>query len=193
MLKKAIVFDLDGTLADLQHRLPHIDKVVKFYTDGRMKYGWVLRNSKDEEISRSAALYASSDTALAAGDAENKKDYRAFFAACEDDAVIEPIAMVFRALRAQRECAILIASGRSDECKEATMAWLSKYDLSSYHPIYMRKAGDRRPDYKIKSEMLNHMVQDGFAPILAFDDRDQVVNMWRANGIPCAQVAPGDF
>jgi hypothetical protein len=26
-----------------------------------------------------------------------------------------------------------------------------------------------------------------------FDDRDKVVNMWRKRGIPCFQVAPGDF
>jgi len=28
---------------------------------------------------------------------------------------------------------------------------------------------------------------------MVFDDRDQVVEMWRANGIPCFQVAPGNF
>lgn len=27
----------------------------------------------------------------------------------------------------------------------------------------------------------------------AFDDRQQVVDMWRDNGVPCAQVAPGRF
>jgi hypothetical protein len=26
-----------------------------------------------------------------------------------------------------------------------------------------------------------------------FDDRDKVVAMWRRRGIPCFQVAPGDF
>jgi len=28
---------------------------------------------------------------------------------------------------------------------------------------------------------------------MVFDDRDKVVNMWRENGIPCLQVAPGNF
>ena len=28
---------------------------------------------------------------------------------------------------------------------------------------------------------------------LAFDDRDRVVAMWREEGVPCFQVAPGDF
>ena len=26
-----------------------------------------------------------------------------------------------------------------------------------------------------------------------FDDRDKVVQMWRENGVPCFQVAKGDF
>ena len=29
--------------------------------------------------------------------------------------------------------------------------------------------------------------------VMVFDDRDRVVNMWRRNGVVCAQVAPGDF
>jgi hypothetical protein len=28
---------------------------------------------------------------------------------------------------------------------------------------------------------------------MAFDDRNSVVKMWRDLGIPCAQVADGDF
>ena len=34
---------------------------------------------------------------------------------------------------------------------------------------------------------------DNFDPIIAFDDRDRVVAAWRSAGIPCLQVAPGDF
>lgn len=37
------------------------------------------------------------------------------------------------------------------------------------------------------------IVSHGYEPIMAFDDRDRVVKMWRDAGIPCAQVAPGDF
>jgi hypothetical protein len=34
---------------------------------------------------------------------------------------------------------------------------------------------------------------DGYEPIMVFDDRNQVVKMWRERGIVCAQVAEGDF
>jgi hypothetical protein len=29
--------------------------------------------------------------------------------------------------------------------------------------------------------------------VAVFDDRDKVVAMWRSMGVPCFQVAPGDF
>ena len=38
---------------------------------------------------------------------------------------------------------------------------------------------------------------DGTIPrervLCAYDDRDKVVAAWRAAGVPCFQVAPGDF
>jgi hypothetical protein len=57
----------------------------------------------------------------------------------------------------------------------------------------MRRRGDKRADFIVKGELLDKIIADGWQPIMAFDDRNQVVQMWRARGIPCAQVAEGDF
>jgi hypothetical protein len=57
----------------------------------------------------------------------------------------------------------------------------------------MRKEGDHRDDDIIKLELLEQVRADGFEPIMAFDDRNRVVAAWRSAGVPCAQVAPGDF
>ena len=40
---------------------------------------------------------------------------------------------------------------------------------------------------------LEDIKQEGLNPTLAFDDRDQVVKMWRGLGIECFQVREGDF
>jgi hypothetical protein len=45
----------------------------------------------------------------------------------------------------------------------------------------------------IKGEILDQMLVDGYTPTIAVDDRNQVVDMWRARGLRCLQVAPGDF
>lgn len=118
------------------------------------------------------------------------KDWRAFFAACADDKPIQHIiTLIWRLADDDR---VLLVSGRSDECREATTTWLEKHWVP-YDRLYMRKAGDHRDDDILKSEMLDQILADGYRPIMAFDDRDRVVAMWRKRGIPCAQVAEGNF
>jgi hypothetical protein len=57
----------------------------------------------------------------------------------------------------------------------------------------MRSDNDYRADFIVKEELLAQLRADGYNPVMAFDDRQQVVDMWRENGLICAQVAKGDF
>lgn len=118
------------------------------------------------------------------------KDWRAYFAACLDDTPIPHIIELTWIL--EGKAAIVLVSGRSDECREATIQWLDKHEVP-FQALYMRKAGDHRNDDILKSELLDKVLADGWRPIMAFDDRDRVVKMWRERGIPCAQVAEGNF
>lgn len=121
--------------------------------------------------------------------------WQKFFAACVDD---EPNLPVIAALNAHRAAGhrVMIVSGRSDEVRAATEAWLFQHVFKTeacvFAPI-MRPAGDFTPDDQLKRSWLN----DGTIPrervICAYDDRDKVVAMWRAEGVPCFQVAPGSF
>lgn len=139
------VFDLDGTLADCQHRVHHLER----------------------------------------------KDWRAFFAACADDKPIAPIIeLMLRLWRASPRNRIEIWSGRSDECRAQTVEWLHANGIVSELLTNMRREGDHRPDHIIKREFL--LASDA-RPDIIFDDRNQVVDMWRAEGLTCLQVAPGDF
>jgi hypothetical protein len=118
------------------------------------------------------------------------KDWRAFFAACLDDAPIPHVVELVRKLIGQER--VLLVSGRSDECRADTIEWLFRNQVP-YDKLYMRKAGDHRDDDTLKSEILDQILAEGFEPIMAFDDRDRVVKMWRSRGVPCAQVAEGNF
>lgn len=117
-------------------------------------------------------------------------NWREFFAACVDDKPITHIMNVAHALEGTHDFVVFV-SGRSDEVRAETERWLSKYGF--FQALYMRKAGDHRPDHVVKLELLAQLRADGYEPIMAFDDRNRVVQMWRDVGIPCAQVAPGDF
>lgn len=57
----------------------------------------------------------------------------------------------------------------------------------------MRADGDHQDDQHLKRRLLARIRADGFDPVLAIDDRRRVVEMWRAEGLICAQVADGNF
>ena len=139
------VFDLDGTLANIEQRLHFIQG--------------------------------------------EKKDWRGFFQACSDDVPIWPIRQLWLDLF---PAARIIVSGRSDEVRDKTEAWLHRY---GFNPVcvYMRKEGDYRPDHVIKAEIMNQVKADGWEPVLIVDDRRVVVEMWRSNGFTVLHCADGEF
>jgi predicted secreted acid phosphatase len=119
------------------------------------------------------------------------KDWRAYFAECRGDAPIQHVIdLLLTIWDAGND--IVYVSGRSDECREDTLNWLLTHGLPEA-PLYMRKAGDHRDDDILKAEILEQVIADGYKPVMAFDDRDRVVAMWRSKGVPCCQVAPGNF
>ena len=122
---------------------------------------------------------------------KSPKDWDTYFSLAGDDAPHWHIIELAQRL-ALTSAAIVYVSGRSDVCREATVAWMKKHHLPD-GPLFMRAAGDHRNDDILKIEMLAEVRAEGFDPIMAFDDRDRVVAAWRAAGIPCAQVAAGSF
>ena len=89
---------------------------------------------------------------------------------------------------------IVIFSGRSAKTQDATVQWLSDNNIP-YDMLQMRPTDNKShymPDNMLKFNWLLTKVDknDVFA---VFDDRNQVVDMWRQNGLTCFQVADGDF
>lgn len=120
-----------------------------------------------------------------------KPDWRAFFAAVDKDAPHPHIVTLCRHLMEASK--VVFVSGRSDECRAQTDFWLRMHVGGHFGRVYMRKEGDHRDDSAIKVELLAQVRADGYEPIMAFDDRMRVVAAWRHAGVPCAQVAEGDF
>ena len=88
---------------------------------------------------------------------------------------------------------VVFVTGRPEEYRAPTLAWLAKHVLDDFDSLYMRAAGDHRDDGIVKVELMNLVREAGYEVLLAFEDRTRVVEAYRAAGIPCAQVAPGDF
>lgn len=141
-----IVFDFDGTLCNIEHRL-HLIK-------------------------------------------NKPKDWPAFYRACVNDVPVLPLVQL------AQQCVMMgnrveVWSGRSDEVRTESELWLNRHAIG-YSTLRMRKAGDYRADDVVKGEWFDALAVED-RPVLAFDDRQRVVNFWRSRGVICCQVAEGDF
>lgn len=147
------IFDIDGTLADISHRL--------YFIEGE------------------------------------QKDWQSFYLACSNDKPIESTILQVRALH-NYGADIWFWTGRSDIAEQQTLAWLTKSIAREWsdnrNKLCMRKEGDHRPDHELKKTWLEAIDQSDRDRLVAiFEDRSRVVQMWRSLGIPCFQVADGDF
>ncbi|WP_186239337.1 hypothetical protein [Burkholderia gladioli] len=129
---------------------------------------------------------------------EDRQKWRDFYAACDKDAPNEPVIRTLEALRLAG-ADIWFFSGRSDEVRDKTVAWLAQHtSFMSWGlagpMLVMRTEGDYTSDHLLKRQWLDNMLVDDRRRLVAvFDDRDSVVAMWRDAGVPCFQVAPGAF
>jgi len=94
--------------------------------------------------------------------------------------------------RSEGDYMVIVMSGRDEVCREKTAEWLDSAAVPWTH-LFMRPANDMRPDNIVKAELFDNYVRDDFDVQFVLDDRQQVVDMWRAMGLTCLQVAPGDF
>ncbi|GAB1642788.1 AAA family ATPase [Krasilnikovia sp. MM14-A1259] len=106
-----------------------------------------------------------------------------------------PHAAVIAAVRAMHAAgnAIVFCSGRDAVCRAETEAWLELYVGVPYEALFMRPEGDSRKDSIVKREIFDSEIRDRWRVVGVFDDRRQVVRMWRELGLTVFQVAEGDF
>jgi predicted kinase len=106
-----------------------------------------------------------------------------------------PNAAVIAAVRAMHAAgyAVVFCSGRTEASRAATERWLHEHVAVPYEALYMRPVGDQRRDSVVKAELFDRHIRHAYDVLAVFDDRQQVVDAWRALGLTVFQVAPGDF
>jgi hypothetical protein len=181
-----IIFDLDGTLADCEHRRHFVEPTgAKKWVDeekyfgpefkGQCGYHWF---NKDETIW------------------DGKKDWQAFYEACDKDEPIVPTIQCFNYffddLGSEN---VQIWSGRCESVRDKTIDWLYR-NIPSFSKsliLQMRPIGDSTPDDVLKERWLDDLTS-GFNDItgvydkphninFVFDNRPKVIRMWRRRGI----------
>ena len=126
---------------------------------------------------------------------ERPKNHEAFYAGVKDDTPIWSVIGLVQTLLAYegRQIELVFVTGRPERCRTDTVEWLKDVHLyPNDYTLLMRKDKDYRQDYIVKQEILDTHI-DKSRVWLVLDDRKQVVDMWRRNGLTCLQVADGDF
>ena len=114
------------------------------------------------------------------------------FTRCEEDLLNVSVRGALRSFRSADGDVIVLLSGRGEEHRSRTEAWLRAHDVP-YDELWMRAAGDQRRDDVVKAELFDRHVRHRFAVRVSLDDRDRVVAVWRRMGLPTWQVNYGDF
>lgn len=119
--------------------------------------------------------------------ATNPKNWDAWNAGISED---KPNMPVLSALHLLGDVyAIVLVSGRGSEYRTQTEEWLEKHNVH-YSELFMRVAGDFRPDDEVKAELADE-VEKTYKIVGVFDDRKKVVDMWIKRGIFVFDVAQG--
>ncbi|GAA2705880.1 AAA family ATPase [Micromonospora olivasterospora] len=88
---------------------------------------------------------------------------------------------------------VVFCSGRDASARADTVAWLARHVRVPYLALHLRAIGDSRKDAVVKREIYEREIRPRYRVAGVFDDRMQVVRMWRALGLTVFQVAEGDF
>jgi hypothetical protein len=173
-----IIFDLDGTLANCEHR--------RHFVDPRKR----------------ECLCGSQLNSLCHKCKDWQPNWPAFYEACNLDEPIEPVLSTFIHLTQGEPFNhdVQIWSGRCESVREKTLKWL--VGLTGYCEDYqywdrrlkMRPIGDNTPDEVLKerwldescltvNELSGRITQHQHSIDFVFDDRPKVVRMWRRRGV----------
>ena len=121
------------------------------------------------------------------GSKEDKEDWAAFNAALRFDALVPEVAALLRAIRPG--VVRIMVSGRAEgdhpgdrRRRFAMQDWVVKYDLP-IDLLFMRTGGDQRKDSVVKEEILVEKILPYYNPVVAIDDRFEVIEVWRKYGI----------
>ncbi len=154
----AIIFDIDGTLADCSHRVHHVKNGKKDWDK------FFAAMDKDTPVPGVVWL------AEVIGCAEYSATYNMTIGDKFGIFIVSARPDNYRSVTEEWlrvNCPILLGSSTE---------------------LLMREEGDHRPDTEVKRDILKNIQGQGYDVKLVIDDRPSVLQMWKDEGIPVLQV-----
>lgn len=119
-----------------------------------------------------------------------RRDWRGFFDACGEDALIDEVACLLSLLDGDLQ--IVLLTGRPVRVQPQTLAWLGRYELR-WDLLIMRNFGDYRAAREFKRLTVHALRDAGFDLRLAFEDDRRNLEMFRSEGVPCVYIHSGYY
>lgn len=142
-------------------------------------------------MSKDKVILVDIDGTIALHDPEIRGPYDTDFQKLIQDYPNKPVIEAIRCLW-EKGYKIIYITARDSLGEDATREWLRLF-APPYINLYMRKHNDFRKDDLVKKEIYEKKIANYHNVLCVFDDRSQVVDMWRELGLTCFQVASGDF
>lgn len=144
---KTIIFDVDGTIADCEHRRHFV---------------------------------------------ENNNDWKSFKEQTVNDTPVQWVCDIAKRFIAQGD-QVAFFSARNESEREITEQQIEMWIGDGHKGLFLRENDSYDPDEVFKANLADKFEEIGGKIDLVFDDRNKVVDMWRARGTTVVQVADGDF
>jgi hypothetical protein len=119
-----------------------------------------------------------------------RKDWKGFFDACGEDALVEDVARLIELL--DRDLAVVLLTGRPLRVQPSTMQWLERYE-PRWDLLVMRPSGNYTAALEFKRGTVHDLRVRGYDVRLAFEDDRRNHDMFRAEGVPCIYLHSGYY
>lgn len=116
-----------------------------------------------------------------------ERKWEQFHAASRDDPVYMGVKLLLDAF-VGAGLRVAVCTGRRSKWRAQTILWLQEKEVP-FHELLMASTLDHRSDHVIKLELMN----DDRAVLCVLDDRETVVDAWRAAGYLCLQPQRGAY
>lgn len=82
----------------------------------------------------------------------------------------------------------LFVTGRTEKNRDITVDWLKRILCLDHWQLFMRQNNDFRKGVDVKRDIYKNEIEQVYDVKAAFDDREDICQMWKSLGIPTFRV-----
>lgn len=182
-MEEIILCDIDGTVANIDHRRPHVMGKKKDFESFYAKQEKDLVKLPTLAVLNGLCRNGKYGLLFVSGRPEKYRFVTELWLASHCDIYMKNSVLDGR-------INLLKARHKSRNEEPWLKDWNYNYECLG---LLMRPDDDNRSDAIVKEEIYLNQIKPHYSVFMVLDDRNKVVEMWREHGLVCHQVADGNF